>query len=296
MPALPTSTKSGAFPLSRSVAVRWSVAAATLILLVPTFANGFPFVFWDTGTYLEAAVRLHVPWDRPVFYSIFSALLHWTISPWPIVIAQSALVAVLIRIVAKSVFGIYDCSVIIVTAFVLVAGSSLPWFVGQIIPDIFTSVLILAILIVAMGWNGLEAAERWFALLIIPVCIGFHNSNFLIALAAVPALAAITLLGWRPGPQAFRRFSLMVVAVTLGVTALISANVIARGKLVISAGSSTFLFARLLDDGPALEVLEAECPTSAYAVCSQLEHLRAYKSTGTGSLTEHFLWEGPLES
>src|SRR5258708_16068460 len=80
--------------------------AATAALLMPAIVNGYPFIFWDTGTYLFSAMRLQVPHDRPVFYSIFAALLHWRLSPWPIVIAQSALVAILIRLVPKAVFNI----------------------------------------------------------------------------------------------------------------------------------------------------------------------------------------------
>lgn len=283
------------------VAAGASVAIAMLILLIPAFANGFPFVTWDTGTYLDAALVLRVPYDRPVYYSIFAAFLHWKISPWPIVVGQSALVAVLIRLVAKSVFGIYSHLMIITIGLMLVCGSSLSWFVGRITPDIFTSVLVLSILLVTLGWHGLQTAERWFALFLIPVCIGFHNGNVLIAMAVIPALGAMAIVGWRPGPQAFQRFFLMAIAAALGVVALISANFIARGKFVVSSGSSTFLFGKLLDDGPALEVLESECPAAGYAVCSQLDRIRAYKSIaaklpGANALSDYFLWNGPLES
>jgi hypothetical protein len=278
-----------------------SVAVATLILLLPTFANGFPFVSWDTGTYLESAVRLRVPHDRPVYYSIFAALLHWKTSPWPIVVAQSALIAALIGLVARSVFGIRNPLAIASTALILACASSLPWFVGQIMPDIFTGVLVLAILVLTFGWHRLQTSERWFTLLLIPACISFHNANLLVALAAGPALGAMSMVGWRPGPQGFRRFFMMAVAAALGVVALMSANVIAHGKFTLSSGSPVFLFAKLLDDGPALEVLESECPGAGYAVCNQLDGLREYKSRvsdlpGAGSLTDHFLWEGPLES
>jgi hypothetical protein len=117
--------------------------AATAALLIPAIINGYPFIFPDTGTYLLSAMRCQIPYDRPVFYSIFAALLHWHFSPWPIVIAQSALVAILIRLVSKAVFSISSPWVTPIAAIALVVGSSLPWFSGQIVPDIFTSVLTL---------------------------------------------------------------------------------------------------------------------------------------------------------
>src|SRR5258708_11341506 len=80
--------------------------AATAALLMPAIVNGYPFIFCDTGTYLFSAMRLQVPHARPVFYSIFAALFHWRLSPWPLLLAQSELVAILIPLVAKSVFNI----------------------------------------------------------------------------------------------------------------------------------------------------------------------------------------------
>lgn len=275
-----------------------AVGVASLILLIPAIVNGFPFVYSDSGIYLSAAVQFHLPRDRPVYYSIFAAMLHWKLSPWPIVIAQSLLVIVLIRLVAKSVFSIDSPLVVIVVSLILVSVSSLPWFVGEITPDIFTAVLILCILLVALGWHRLQTAERWFALLLISVSISFHVGNVLIAIVALPALAAMAVAGWRPGPQALHRFFLMIGAAALGVAALVSANVTLRGQFVISPASSTFLFAKLLADGPAFEVLESECPEAHYAVCSQLERIRAYKAKAADpdSLVNYFLWDGPLAS
>src|SRR5258708_16473557 len=117
--------------------------AATAALLMPAIVNGYPFIFGDTGTYLFSAMRLQVPHDRPVFYSIFSALLHWRLSPWPIVIAQSALVAILIRLVATAVFNIASPWVTPIAAIALVFGSTLPWFSAQPVPHIFSPALTL---------------------------------------------------------------------------------------------------------------------------------------------------------
>jgi hypothetical protein len=271
--------------------------AATAALLMPAIVNGYPFIFADTGTYLLSAMRLQVPHDRPVFYSIFAALLHWHLSPWPIVIAQSALVAILIRLVAKAVFNVANPWVTPIAAIALVIGSSLPWFSGQIVPDIFTSVLMLALLLIIFGWGRMTLAERWFALWLVPVCVAVHNANLFVPLSVLPAIGILLLVGWRPGPQAARRTFWVASGVVLALAALVSSNYAARGKLVLSSASSTFLFAKMLEDGPALAVLEHECPATYPLLCSQLPLLQAHKAAGIEpTLGDFFLWEGPLDS
>jgi hypothetical protein len=272
------------------------VAIATVALLIPAIINGYPFVFWDTGTNLFAALRLQIPYDRPVFYSLFALALHWQQSPWPIVIAQAALAAVLIRMAARSLLDIGNPWVTPAVAAFLAVGSSLPWFAGQILPDVFTPILIIALMLITLGWERLTAPERVFAVALVPFCVSMHNANLLVVLSALPAMAAVFLLGWRPGPLAARRLALVAGGAAIAVTAIAGSNYAARGKLEISSASSTLLFAKLLDDGPTMDVLEKECPT-AYALCSQLPKLQAHRAAGTDVLlADYFLWGGPLDS
>ena len=127
-----------------------------------------------------------------MFYSLFLFLLHWRLSPWPIVIVQSILLVFMIRLVARTVLRSHgrSCTVALLTAV-----SSLPWFVGQIMPDIFAPVLMLAILLLVMGWERMATWERWFVLSLVAASITFHFANLLIVLATVPALAVMYLLG-----------------------------------------------------------------------------------------------------
>lgn len=277
-----------------SVTTALCIAAAALILLIPAFINGYPFITGDSGTYLRSAVELRPVDDRPIFYSMVLRLLHWRLSPWPIVIAQAVAVAFIIHLVAKAVFCIKQPWITVAVSAALTAVSSLPWFVGQIMPDIFAAVLMLVVLLLAMGWERMTNPERGFVIVVLAASISFHYGNLMIALMAIPALAFISLLGWRPGPFALGRVVLVVGAIGVAVAALMSVNVAMRGRYVISASSSTFMLAKLLEDGPALSVLQKECP-GKYVLCSQLANLETYKAAGVGpSLADHFLWYGPV--
>jgi hypothetical protein len=111
----------------------WHKCAVTLlilvvsasILLVPTFINGYLFIYEDSGTYLRSAVELRPTDDRPVFYSLFLFLLHWRLSPLPIVIVHSILVVFMIRLVARTVLRIEPPWTIVLICTLLTAVSGL---------------------------------------------------------------------------------------------------------------------------------------------------------------------------
>jgi hypothetical protein len=278
-----------------------TISAMSAALLIPTIINGFPFVFADTATYLRAVVQFIAPQDRSIYYSFFCLFFHWTISPWPVVVVQAALVSVMICLVAKAVFDIREPLSLIAISVLLSATTSLPWFVGQIMPDIFTACLALGVILITLGWHSMQREERWFALMIIPVCVSFHYGNVAVVLLAMAGLPLIAVLGWRPEPGTGWRFAALAGGIAIGVAAIFSFNLVIRGKFVLSPTASTFLMARLLEDGSALRVLEAECPAKTYAFCSQLDALHNHQSARKiapelDSLGDFFLWGGPIEA
>jgi hypothetical protein len=280
------------------------IVAMSGFFLLPALLNGFPFVYSDTGTYLQSGFYALItrdrpgaiiPWDRPIYYGLFSFLLSWRTSPWPIIVTQSAIISALIWITARSVFFVDQPSIVLLIGILLAVGSSLPWFVGQIMPDIFTSALFLAILIICFGWNRLEPIERWFALFLVSATVAFHHANPLIALSTLPAIAIIFLLGWRPERNARQQFGALTVSFILGVGALVTNNAVKNQGYIGPSGGSIFLLAKLLDDGPALWILDKQCPEKSSLLCAQLSRLQLYRDNfPTGSLGNYFLWQGPF--
>lgn len=278
-----------------------TVIAVTLFsaaLLIPAITNGFPFVFTDTGTYLRAAAEGFLPWERSIYYSIFAFIFHLRLSPWPVIVAQALIAAVLIRIFAVKILSVRSEAALIITAIFLSFASSLPWFAGELMPDIFTGALIISSLIIAIAWDRLANWERAFALVVAGGSVTVHYGNVLIAWAALPVFAVLWVVGWRPadkvGPIA------LTAAISLGTLVVVSVNALILGRPVVSPSSSTFMLAKLLHDGPAFTVLEQNCPASGWALCTELDDLENYRArqnreTWLPSITEHFLWGGPLE-
>ena len=52
----------------------------TVLLCWVAVWNGYPLVFPDSGAYIRAAIEHHNLADRPIYYSIFIALIHLRLS------------------------------------------------------------------------------------------------------------------------------------------------------------------------------------------------------------------------
>ena len=288
---------------TRNRVITWAIIfAMAVIFLLPALVNGFPFVFGgDTGTYLGGAGLRHLPQDRPIYYGIFNRLTNLKLSPWPTVVVQSLLTAWVIRCFTSAFFSLSEVSQLLSLAFFLTVGTSLPWFVGQLMPDIFTPLMILALSLLLLVPDILSRSSQLILAALISISVAFHQANFLVALWAVPAIVLCALLGWRPSKLFVNGLLASTIAVAVGMAALFTANV-SGGRWALSSGGSATLMARLLEDGTAVKYLEQACPQRHFAVCAYLDEIKSYHlSTHTfpggaqDTLSTWFIWFGPLD-
>ena len=116
--------------------------AVYLLLWIAIF-NGYPIVYFDTGEYLFNSFTLARSPYRSIIYSLFIRLASWGMTPWLIVLAQCAITiyvlhAVFEYIVQKS--PALECKRLCFLGLVafLAFATSLPWFVGQLMPDVLS--------------------------------------------------------------------------------------------------------------------------------------------------------------
>ncbi len=267
----------------------WAILLAGAILAWPAAHNGYPLIFADTGTYLGQAIEGYLGWDRPGFYSLFLHALHWRTSLWPIPLAQGLVVAHLLCLMLR-VLGRQGAVPLLLVSGVLAVGTGLPWAAAQLMPDVLTGVVVLALWLVGFAWDRLRRLERAYLLLLSAGAIVVHLSHLPLALGLMVLGAG---LGWRTGGArgaglaAFR----MAIPPLLAALALVAANTVAFGRPSLSPFGSVFLAARLLEDGPALRTLDQRCPAGAeWRVCALRDRLPMPAN--------HFLWptEGPLRA
>jgi hypothetical protein len=273
--------------------VNWTIILSMMLLfLLPALYNGFPLVNADTGGYMMGP---HIPF-RSVYYNIFLWIFGMKVSPWPSIVLQSLIVSWTIWKFTSGFFDITDFPRMFLLAVFLTFATTLPWFVSVMMPDIFTPLMIIPLVLLCFAQETLLRLSKTILVVLVGMALAFHQANLPVALWMFPALGLCVLLGWRPPRSFFRGFFASCIGLTLGVVALLTMNLVS-GKVGLSRSGSVFLLARMLEDGTALSYLEQACPRQHFAVCADLNELKSYNSLHpypNASLASYFLWDGPL--
>jgi hypothetical protein len=251
---------------------------ATLLLCGVAIYNGYPLVYPDTGGY----IGLNDNFFRSFFYNLFLAPALWAHSLWLVVVLQSLIVAHLLRLVLRVVFRLTSPLALLGVTIPLCMLSTLPWFTGFIMPDIFTGVLILALFLLVFCLPQLGSIEKTYLITLVIVAVTVHLSHIPLALGLLGIAWLVKMVMRKqdllPSPSLWR----INLAVAVAIVLLVANGYRAYGTLTISPGSYAFPLARLVADGPAVRYLRAHCPEENYALCAYLDQLPTDSNT--------FLW------
>ena len=254
----------------RDSRLTWSLALACGVaaFLAPALWNGFPFVFYDSADYIEAAFSYEMPPFRLLPYAFVVAVGRLGGGPWA---------AVLIQVAAQlAVLALLACLPATPGAprrFLLMAlGCALfttaPWFAALLMPDAFAAPAILAASLVLAGWSRL-GRWRFLALFLVSLSGMVHATHLLV----LGGLSTVGLSLWRLG-QVPRAAALSLAGATLlawlAVPAVHSA---AHGGWFYNRGGSVFLLARLVSAGLVQEDLPRLCGERPWRICAMKDRL-----------------------
>jgi hypothetical protein len=271
----------------RSSALAPILLAATL-LMWPAFWNGYPLVFSDTGTYLSQAIEHYVGWDRPPFYSLFLLPLHMTLTTWPAIAAQAVLATSTLHFVLRVLWPDSSAWWLPPITSALVIATSLPWFVAQIMPDVFTGLLVLVLSLLALVPERLTRWERIWLIAFATFMIMAHQSHLPLALGLLLVLVPLRRWFGAATPLGWIGLSRLATPLILAVVALVSVNLLTFGRASLSPFGNVFLLARIIYDGPGMDVLRRDCPASGWRLCAFVDRMPA--------TSNEFLWrtDGPV--
>ncbi|MBK6932252.1 MAG: hypothetical protein IPH12_15870 [Saprospirales bacterium] len=253
----------------------WEMAAATVFLLAAAFHNGYPLVFSDTGTYVSSGFEGKIPVDRPIAYGLFIRHMSMAVTLWGPVLVQGFLTAWLLRTLLLPLAGDRFAGKFLFLVAALCMLTGLPWYAGQLMPDIFTAMQVLILGIVLT--RPRIARRLWVALGALFVCCCLvHFSNLFIGLLTVVGVAA-GLLVWPAGRPFFPRWRFRMAVVgawcALAFLALPALNWAVERQFTLGNGSYTFIIGRMVDSGMLKMYLDDACPTNAYRLCQYKDSL-----------------------
>jgi len=260
-----------------------------VLFLWPALWNRYPIVFADTGTYLSQAMHHYLGWDRPAFYSIFILPLHLGITTWPVIVVQACVTVLVLHLVMRA-FELSARWLFALTAFLSVA-TWLPWTVSELMPDLFTPLLILLLSLLVFSASRFRSWQRGAITALAAFMIATQQSSVPLALAllfiVIPA-QYFARHAWTGKPIAWPNRLAPMLAPGLAIVALVLVNSVGFGRVSLSPFGNVFLLARVIYDGPGMTVLRADCPERGWRLCPYLDRFPA--------TADEFLWSksGPV--
>ena len=259
-----------------------------LLLISIALLNGYPLVYWDTGTYVGSGFNGTVPFDRPILYGLFIRHISLASSLWLVIFAQGLIVSLLCFFACK-----YFTSVSTPVLLTVIAITLLVYFTGigihasRIVPDIFTSLSILSLTII-LAAQRIKKIHAAIIVLIFVFSNLVHLSNMTTILGVLCVITLYNILHRRKyhaplinNKRIYFGWGLLVCSYIL----LGSINFLYTKSFFISKAGHVFIMARMSDNGILQQYLNDKCVEKNYKICN-------YKDSIPGD----FIWDtrGPL--
>jgi hypothetical protein len=245
----------------------------TLVVIGPALYNRYPLVYFDSGAYMEMAANLLPSYHRALGYPLLMRLTGWMISNWPIVILQGFLVSILsFRLVAFFLpvkrYG-YHFFLILVLSFT----TSLSWYAAQLMPDIFTLILVLATVLILLetatskGWLAFYLVVIFFSLLT-------HLSHIPLLLLVLAAAVGSGYLSDHIDWTLNRKGAIWLTApIILAFFLTCSYNAASGFGFKMGLSSNVFITANIGEMGLLKPYLDEKCVESNLSLCSLKDSL-----------------------
>ncbi len=262
-------------PANSIMKEKWTFIVVTLLgalcLMIDAFYNGYPLVYSDTSTYIACGFELETPFDRPITYGLFLRATSLNgVSLWTVIFSQAFLLSGLIMLVTREFIDRKNYKAIgLITTLVLSLFTGVSWTVSQLMPDIFTAIGFMLILLIAVGKFDRRVRIGLYVLFFISCAM--HISHVLLFTLLLILLFAFRRLLIPKEDSSFIKARLIVMlALSIGSFATMSS--------AVSKSKHMFFMGAMVEHGIAKKYLDENCLDGKYQLCAYKDSLpkRAY--------------------
>lgn len=243
-----------------------------LCLMIDAFYNGYPLVYSDTSTYIASGFELEIPFDRPITYGLFLRATSLNgVSLWSVIFSQAFLLSSLILLVMREFMNrsYYLYAGIISILFLsLITGVS--WTVSQLMPDVFTAIGFLLIILIMTGKFSRTIIVGLYVLFFITCAM--HMSHVLLFTLLVTFIFL------------FRRFLISEESYSWSKARLTTLLILSIGSFATMSSAASkskhmFFMGAMVEHGIAKSYLDEHCAEGKYQLCQYKDSLpqRAYE-------------------
>lgn len=258
------------------------VFLGALILSVVAFYNGYPLVTPDTGAYITQAYDNQLPRDRPPFYGWFILIGSLSHSLWFVIFLQTAILSwLLYEFTGYLNATLKQTRYFVVMVGMMAAFTSSAWIGGQLMPDIFTPILLLASVLFLLTSAGQKFKLIILAIVIV-IAVLVHNSHYMV-LTMVSILLTVYSFFRK---NVFIKTSRAVTLVLLSASCWIILGSIHAAKgygFSFSRSTHVFMMGKLAESGILTTYLYDNCGQKGISLCNHIDDIP--------SVAWEFVWE-----
>ncbi len=262
-----------------SITVIVSVLLCGVLFCFWGWYNGYPFVYPDTGTYVDSGFQNYVPGDRPVTYGFFIRHTSLAESLLWVMLAQGILSVLLVREWMKTFSGKTPGAVAMMTAVVfLISCTNASIYASYLLPDFFTPIF-YGLLILILLAPVKRRRTLPIALLAILAAMT-HNSHLLGGLVFVGAVILYQAFVRKEQRFAWTNIGAVAGIVLTAWLGLFALHFSVNKKWEIMRDGHAFTMGRLHEIGLLKPYLNEKCPQKALYLCPNKD-----------SMSDDFLWD-----
>lgn len=244
-----------------------------LILMFFALYNGAPMISGDTEIYLKSAFEGVAAAERPIFYGLFVRFTSLGLSIWLTIFTQALIVSFLLHKLIKHFIPDIKLRHEIALILFISLGTISSWYVGSLMPDIFTPILGLSLFCLLFCKNNFYHNLVLTSIVLLATLV--HFSHYLILTIFVTLLLMLIVFNTKYRKLWLKKWILTATICIVSWLSLMTSNAMANRGFVASSSSNVFLMGKLCESGVLQTYLEKACPVYNYKICQFKDSLPA---------------------